>query len=134
MGEGSLDNPVLSAESAAVFGAASRDPWLDSERADEAAVLVVIVTAVTEHDVGAAPGSAALAPHGRHSPMQWWDELGDVVAIATGQGDGGWNARDIGNQMVLAARPAPVDRTPSRLGPPLAPGCGSRRPQPARHS
>ncbi len=52
VGEGALDNPALSAESGAVFSTTSRDQWLHAERADEAAVLVVAVAAVTEHDVG----------------------------------------------------------------------------------
>lgn len=60
--EGALDNPALSAESGAVFSATSCEQWLHAERADEAAVLVVVVAAVTEHDVGAAPRSATLAP------------------------------------------------------------------------
>ncbi len=66
VGEGALDNPALSAESGAVFSATSRDQRLHAKRADEAAVLVVVVAAVTEHDVGAAPRSATLAPHGWH--------------------------------------------------------------------
>jgi hypothetical protein len=37
--EGTLDNPALGAKSGAVLSAASRDHWLHSQRADEAAVL-----------------------------------------------------------------------------------------------
>ncbi len=82
VGEGSLDNPALSAESGAVFGAASRDQWLHSERADEAAVLVVVVAAVTEHDVGAAPGPAALALTGSPEVMrEQWQRLLEVGAL-----------------------------------------------------
>jgi hypothetical protein len=40
VGESTLDKPALSAETGAVFSAASRDQWLHSQRADEAAVLV----------------------------------------------------------------------------------------------
>lgn len=43
VGEGALDNPALGSESGAVFGAAARDQWLHSERADEVAILVVVV-------------------------------------------------------------------------------------------
>lgn len=85
VGEGTFDNPALGTESGAMFGAASSDQRLHAERADEAAVLVVVVAAVAEHDVGAAPGAAALAPHGRHG-LEQRDELGDVVAVATGEG------------------------------------------------
>ncbi len=100
VGEGALDNPALSAESGAVFAAASRDQWLHSERADQTVALVVVVAAVSKYDVGSASGAAALAPHGRHFLNQ--RDVGGV-----------------GDQIVLAARPAPVDRASSGLGAPL---------------
>jgi hypothetical protein len=34
-------------------------------------VLVMVVAAVTQHHVGAATGSAALAPPGRHGVEKW---------------------------------------------------------------
>ncbi len=116
--EGALDNPALSSKSGTVFGATPRDPWLHAEPADEVAVLIVVVAAVTERNVGTTPRPAALAPHGRHCLKQW-DELGDVVAVAAGQSDGERDAGGIGNQVVLAARPAPVDRASSCLGAPF---------------
>ncbi|MBM7439331.1 hypothetical protein [Streptomyces sp. HB132] len=61
MSEGPLGNPALGAESGT---AASHDQWLHAERADEAAVLVVVVDTVTEHDIGRLRGRP-LAPHGR---------------------------------------------------------------------
>jgi hypothetical protein len=79
----------------------------------------VVVAAVTEHDVRAAPGPAALAPH-RWNGFEQRNELGDVVAIAAGQGDGERDAGGVGDQVVLAARPAPVNRTSSRLGAPFS--------------
>ncbi len=118
VGEGALDNPALGSQSGAVFGAASRDQWLHAERADETTVLVVVVTAVTEHDVGAAPRSAESAPYPRHC-LEQWDELGDIVAVAAGTSDGERDAGGIGDQVVLAARPAPVDRASSCLGAPF---------------
>lgn len=118
MSEGALDNPALGSESGAVFGATSRDQWLHAERADEATVLVVVVAAVTEHDVGAASRSASACLAPAELPKAW-DELSDVVAVAAGQGDGERDAGGIGDQVVLAARPAPVDGTSSRLGVPF---------------
>lgn len=44
----------------------SGNHWFHAEFAAETAVPVVVVAAVTKHDVGAAPRSAALAPYGRH--------------------------------------------------------------------
>ena len=118
MGEGAFHNPALSAEPGAVLGASAGDERLHTEAPDQATVLVMVVAAVTEHDVGAAPGSAALAPHRRYCLKQW-NELGDVIAVAAGQGDGERDAGGVGDQVVLAARPAPVDRTSSRLGSPF---------------
>ncbi len=131
MGERALDHPPLSPQTGTVRGAAAGDQRLHAEIPDQAAVLVVVVAAVTEHDVRTAPGPAALATHGRYG-LEQWNELGDVVAVPAGQGGGKRDAGGIGDQMMLAARPAPVDRASSRLGPPLKPGCGSRRRLPGR--
>lgn len=118
VGEGALYDPALGAQTGAVLGTAPGDHGLHAEVRDEAAVLVVVVAAVTQHHVRAAPGPAALAPHRRHG-LQQRDQLGDVVAVTTGQGDGERDACGIGDQMVFAAGSAPVDRASSRLGSPF---------------
>lgn len=88
------------------------DHRLHPESADEAAVRVVIVAAIAEHNVGAAPGSTALAPHRGHS-LQQGDELGDVLTIAAGQRDGKRNPSGIRDQKVLtAALPRPTGLRP----------------------
>jgi hypothetical protein len=115
VGEGALHDPALVAQAGAVLGAAAGDQRLHTETPDESAVLVVVVAAVTQHRVRAAPRPAALAPHGRHG-LKEWDQLGDIVAVAAGQGCGERDARGVHDQVMLAARPAPVDRTSSRLG------------------
>jgi hypothetical protein len=66
VGKRPLHDPALGAESGAVHGAPAGDPRFHTVRADEAAVLVVVVAPVAEHHVGAAPGPASLAPHGRY--------------------------------------------------------------------
>lgn len=116
--ERALHDPALGAQAGAVLGAAAGDDRLHSEVPDEPAVLVVVVTAVPEYDVRAAARSAALAAYGRYRLKQW-DELGDVVAVATGQGDRERDAGGVGDQVVLAAASAPVNRTSSRLGAPF---------------
>ncbi len=78
----------------------------------------MVVAAVGQHHIRAVPGPATLAPHGRYS-LEERDELGDVVAVAAGQGHGERNARGVGDQMMLAARPAPVDGASSGLGSPF---------------
>ena len=131
MGERALYDPALSAQAGAVLGTTASDHRLHPELPDQAAVLVVVVTPITQHHVRAAPGPGAFTPHRRHG-LQQRDELGDVVAIAAGQGGGERDAGRIGDQVVLAARSAPVDRASSGLGPPLTRGCGSRRRPPGR--
>jgi hypothetical protein len=71
----------VGAESGAVLGAPAGDDRLHAETQDQAAVLVVVVAAVAQHHVRAAPGPASLAPHRRYRLKQW-DQLGDVVAVA----------------------------------------------------
>lgn len=45
--------------------------------------------------------------------------MGDVVAVATGQGCDERDARGVRDQVMLAARPAPVDGASFRLGSPF---------------
>lgn len=118
MGECSLHDPAVGAESGAVLGAAAGDQRFHAEIPDQAAVLVVVVAAVAQHHVRAVPGPAALAPHRRHG-LQEWDQLGDIVAVAAGQSGGKRDAGGIGDQVVLAAGSAPVDRASSGLGSPF---------------
>jgi hypothetical protein len=46
-------------------------------------------------------------------------QLGDVVAVAAGQGGGERGAGGVGDQVTFAARPAPIDGASSGLGPPF---------------
>jgi hypothetical protein len=117
--EGTLNDPSLSAQAGAVFGVAACDQWPDAEFAYQSPVLVVVVSAVREDHVGASAGPAALAPHRRHG-FQQRDELGDVVAVATGERDSERDPGPVGDQVVLAASPAPVNRTSPSLGPPFS--------------
>lgn len=66
VGEGAPDDPRLGAQSGAMLGAASCDLGLRTEVPDWAAVLVVVVVAIGENEVRAAPGEAPLAPYRRH--------------------------------------------------------------------
>jgi hypothetical protein len=67
----------------------------------------VVAAAVGEQLPQAAarpPAPAADRWHG----FDQWDQLGDVVAVAAGQRDGQWHAAGVDDQVVLAARAAPV--------------------------
>lgn len=116
--EGAFHDPALSTEPGAVLGAPAGDERFHAEAPDQAAVLVVVVAAVGQHHVGAAPGPTSLAPHRWHR-IEERDQLSDVIAVAAGQDDGKRDAGGVGDQVMLAARPAPVDRTSSRLGSPF---------------
>jgi hypothetical protein len=117
-GEGALDDPALLAEAGAVFGLGARDDRLDAALPDEAAVLVVVVAAVSDQRLGPAAWSADPAAHGRH-PIQQIDQLGDVVAVAAGERSGERHAAAVYEQMVLAAPAPAIDRTGTRFRAPL---------------
>lgn len=80
MGESTLDNPAVSAQPAAMLGVPAGDQRFHSQSPDQAAVLVVVVSAVSEDDVRTPPWAAAPALHRRHC-LQERDELGDVVRL-----------------------------------------------------
>jgi hypothetical protein len=61
VGERTLHDPAVGAESGSVPGAPAGDKRLYAEVPDEAAVLVVVVAAVARHHVRAVPGPAAPA-------------------------------------------------------------------------
>ncbi len=79
-------------------------------------MLVMVVAAVGEHRIQSPKGSSTLAAHWRHRLLQR-DELGDVAAVTAGERADEWNPAAVGDQMVLAARPAPANRVSSPLGP-----------------
>jgi hypothetical protein len=108
-GEAAFDDPTLAAEAGAVLGLAAGDDRLDATRPDEAAVLVVVVAAVSDQRLGPAPRPADPAPHGRHAVEQL-EQLGDVVAVAAGERPGERDAAAVYEEMVLAAPAAAIDR------------------------
>jgi hypothetical protein len=111
-------DPASGAEPGAVLGAPAGDDRLHAEIPDQAAVPVVVVAAVAQHHVRASPWPASLAPHRRYRLKQW-DQPGDVVALAAGQGGGERDAGGVGDQVMFAARPAPIDGASSGLGSPV---------------
>jgi hypothetical protein len=95
-----LHDPALPAESRAILGVAPGDQRLDAAAQELAAVLVVVIAAVGQEPVRALAWPARLALHGL-DPVGERQQLGDVVAIAAGQGDRQRYAVGVGQQVVL---------------------------------
>jgi hypothetical protein len=73
------------------------------------AVDVVVVTAVGEQ-LPRSPARASAPAPDRWDGVDQWDELSDVVAVASGHAHREWYAAGVADQVVLGARPAAVDR------------------------
>lgn len=117
-GEGAFDDPADGSEARAVLGLAAGDDRCDAPLADEPAVLVVVVAAVGHDSVGTPTRSPDGAPHGRHRVEQR-DQLGDVVAVATGDREGKRDPCGIDQEMVLRSGSAPVHWARARFGAPF---------------
>jgi hypothetical protein len=114
-----FDDPALAAQSGAVDGAAAGDDWLDAARPEQPAMLVVVIAAVGQDDVGLLAGPAELASdRPRVQLIQQRQQLGDVVAVAAGQRNGERDARGVDEQVVLGARAGTIDRGWPRQEPP----------------
>jgi hypothetical protein len=110
-GEGSFDDPAVEAEAGAVVGLATGDDRLDASLPDEAAVLVVVVAAVGDQRSRSAARPA--------DPAEQLEQLGDVVAVASGERPGERDAAAVYEEMVLAAQAAAVDRAGAGLEAPF---------------
>jgi len=84
--ERALHDPALAAESGAVILAAAGDHGLHAPGADLAAVLVVVIAAIGQHAIGALAWPSSFAAD-RADTVQQGQQLGDVVALPTGQRD-----------------------------------------------
>lgn len=98
--------------------AAAGDDGFHAQGPGQAPVLVVVVAAIPKHCVGASAGPTTLATN-RWDGLEQGDEPGDVVAVAVGQSGGKRNAGGVGDQVVLATVPAPVNRASPCFGAPF---------------
>jgi hypothetical protein len=64
VGEAALDDPALAAQAGAVLGSTASDDGCDPQRPQEPAVLVVVVSAVSQDTVGLLAWPAGLAGDG----------------------------------------------------------------------
>ena len=105
------------AEAGAVLGLAAGDQRRDPALPEQAAVFVVVVAAIGDQPVGSSTRPADAAAHGRDAVEQR-HQLGDVVAVAAGQRPGQRHPVAVGEEVVLRAAPAPVDRARAGSEPP----------------
>lgn len=100
--EAALDDPALAPEARPVGPTAASDHRCDPERSQQPAVLVVVIAPVGQQPVGLLARSSDLA--GDRPAVQILkqrNQLGDVVAVATGEGDRKRDAAGVDEQVVL---------------------------------
>ena len=107
-GEGTLDHPADLAQSGTVSDAASRDQRLDAPLPQRAAVLVEVVAPVGIQAPGLAAGTSPQTPD-RRDGVEQRQELGDVMPVAAGEGDGERGSVPVDDQVVLGAGAGAVD-------------------------
>src|SRR5690606_11981001 len=102
----------------AVFGAAAGELGVDAPGPYQVAVLVVVVGTVGVERVGSATGPSASTSH-RGNRLDQRDELGDVVAVATGQRHRQRDTATLADHMVLRSVPGPIDWAGTGFRPPF---------------
>jgi hypothetical protein len=118
MADRALDDPAVSAEPGAVLGLAPRDRVGEAAGAQQPAVLVVVVAAVGDHPVWAVARAArpALDVRDRVDERQ---QLRHVVAIGARHRPRQRQPAGVGQDVVLGACSAPVDRVRAEPGAPF---------------
>ncbi|GAU71585.1 hypothetical protein SSP35_52_00080 [Streptomyces sp. NBRC 110611] len=104
----SFDDIPEGARAGAVGLASFGDDRTDAALPQQAAVLVVVVAAAGEQGIRPPPWPAH-HPGYRGDLVEQGQELGDIVAVATGQRDRERDALALDKDVVLAARPCAVD-------------------------
>ena len=115
-GDRSLHDIAEDAQAGAVGLASFGDDRADAALPQQPPVLVVVVAAVGEQHVRPSAGPADHSGNSRDL-VQQRQQLGDVVAVAAGQGHRERDALTVGEDVVLAARPCAVDRAGTAFGP-----------------
>ena len=117
-GEGALDDPADATEAGAVFGLATGDLRRDPSGEELAPVLVVVVAAVGGDPLRPSAGSADLAAY-RWDAFDKRDQLGDVVAVAAGNGPGERDPARVYKKVMLGAVSGSINRARARRGAPF---------------
>src|SRR4029077_2777600 len=77
-----------------------------------------VVATVGGHPVGPPARATDLAAH-RRDAIDERDQLGGVVAVAAGDGQGEWDPRRVYEQVMLGAVSGPINRARARRGAPF---------------
>ena len=85
-----------------------------------------VVAAIADELVGAAARPADEPTHGWY-PVDEREQLGDIVAVAAGEGEDERDAALVDDQVVFGAQPSTVNRALARLGAPLFAGAAGGR-------
>ncbi len=117
-GECALDDPAHRAKAGTVLALTAGDDRSDAALADEQAVLVVVIAAVCEQTPRTPAGPPDSSTHTGHR-VDERDQLGDIVAVPTGDRVGERDPAGIDEEVMLRPQPAPVDWARARLGAPF---------------
>lgn len=102
VGEAALDDPALAPQPGAIRCSTTSDHRCDPERSQQPTVLVVVIASVGQQPIGLVAWPANLAGDRPAAQiLEQRDQLGDVVAVATGQGDRQGDAAGVDEQMML---------------------------------
>ena len=114
-----LHHPPSLAESAAMFGTATRQQRGDPTAAQFASVGLGIVRPVALHLVRPVPGASWL-PGDRRDLIHQRHQLGHVVTVGRGERDRQRQALGVGEKVVFRATPSAVRGIGARVGPPFS--------------
>ena len=104
-----------------MLGLAASDDRFDASLPDQASVLVVVVAAVGEQRLRSATRAATTTAHGWDAVEQF-EQLGDVVAVGGGRRPGQRQPASVGQEVVLDALAAAVDRARAEAAAPFFAG------------
>lgn len=112
-----LDHPAQDSKSTAVAGVSARDEGADSSFRQFGFVRRGVIRAIG-NDVARTPlGTPRFSPH-RWNGVNKRYQLGYIVAVCAGDGEGKWNALSVGDDVMLTAEFAAIGRIGACLLPP----------------
>jgi hypothetical protein len=117
-GEGAFDDPAIVSEAGAVLGLAPGDHGFDPSLPELPSVTGVVVATVGDDPVGATSRSTDAAAH-RWDEVDERNQLGDVVTVTARERPCERRPGAVGQEVVLGARAAPVDRARPGLAAPF---------------